>query len=134
MGDAGLGLEGEVPQVDAVGHVRPDFRQGHEEAALGRPSFNYPVQFGLVPGREVERWVVYPAGDEPGEPGPGAGVFNGAVEVLLELVEEVRALHLLPETTPAGDTQCGPTGIEGLVVKGDGGAVLGPCLPTLAGG
>ena len=33
------GLVGEVPQVDAIGHVRPDFRSKHEEAALGRPAF-----------------------------------------------------------------------------------------------
>ena len=86
------GLVGDVPQVDAIGHVRPDFRQGHEEAALGGARFRGLVQLGLVPGREVERWVVYPPATNLGNQGQALVYSNGAVEVLLELVEEVRAL------------------------------------------
>jgi hypothetical protein len=128
------GAIGEAPQIDAVRHVRPDFGKGHEEATPGGAGLRGHVQLGLVPGGEIERWVAYPAGDELGEPGSGAGVLNGAVEVLLELVEEVRVLDLLPETAPAGDTQRSPSRIEGLVVIGDGGAVLGPRAPATTGG
>ena len=41
IGDAVPGLVGEVPQVDAIGHVRPDFRRGTKKppsaAPLSRP-------------------------------------------------------------------------------------------------
>src|SRR5215207_8843206 len=128
------GLVGEVPEINAIGHVRPDFCNRHEEAALGRARFRRSEQLGLVPVRDVERRVVHAAGDELREPGRRAGVLNGALEVFLELVEEELALDLQPETAPAGDTQCSPIRIEGLVCKDDGRAVLGLRLPAVASG